>query len=107
MRIGHLASERTPNLDPSSLKSFWEGKEEKEREKPTERKRRNSRVRSSHFSLEFPTIGPSNPGEPRGKVDPHCKSYAWVPVLWSFYKLREVGVFSYLFYSLAKSHFNG
>ena len=42
----------------------------------------------------------------RSKVDPHCKSYAWVPVLWSFEKLREVGVFSYLIYSLAKSHFN-
>ena len=69
--------------------------------------RRNSIVRSSHFSLDFPVIGPSNPDETRGEVDPHCKSYVWVPVLWSFDKLREVGVFSYLFYSLAKSHFNG
>ena len=31
MRIGHLASERTPKLDPSSRKSIWEGKEERER----------------------------------------------------------------------------
>ena len=31
----------------------------------------------------------------------------WVPVLWIFDKLREVGVFFYLIYSLAKSHFNG
>ena len=30
MRIGHLTSERTPNLDPSSPKSVWEGKEERE-----------------------------------------------------------------------------
>ena len=37
MRIGHLASERTPNLDPSSPKSIWQGKEE--REKGTERER--------------------------------------------------------------------
>ena len=64
-------------------------------------------MRSSHFSLNFSVIGPSNSGEARGKVDPHCKSYAWVPVLWSFEKLREVGVFSYLIYYLAKSHFNG
>ena len=42
------------------------------------------RERNSHFFLDFPTIGPSNPSETRGKVYPHCKSYAWVPVLWSF-----------------------
>ena len=65
------------------------------------------RERSFTLSLDFPAIGPSNPGETRGKVDPHCKSYAWVSVLWSFDKLREVGVFSYFNYSLAKSHFNG
>ena len=47
-------------------------------------KRRAFRERSSHFSLDFLAIGPSNPGETRDKVDPHCKSYAWVPVLWSF-----------------------
>ena len=47
-------------------------------------KRRAFRERSSHFSLDFPAIGPSNPGKTRGKVDPHCKSYAWVPILWSF-----------------------
>ena len=64
-------------------------------------------MRSSHFSLDFPAIGLSNPGETRGKVDPHCKSYVWAPVLWSFDKLREVGVFSYFSCSLAKSHFNG
>ena len=87
MRIGHLASERTLNLDPSSPKSVWEGKEEKEREKPTERERINFRVRSSHFFLDFPMIGLSNLDEPRGKVDPHYKSYAWVPVLWSFKKI--------------------
>ena len=38
----------------------------------------------STFSLNFPVIGSSNPGEPKGKVAPYCKSYAWVPVLWSF-----------------------
>ena len=48
------------------------------------RKRKDFRERESTFSLGFPTIGPSNPGETRGKVDPHCKSYTWVPVLWSF-----------------------
>ena len=40
--------------------------------------------RSSTFSLEFPTIGLSNPGEPRSKIAPHCKSYVWALVLWSF-----------------------
>ena len=47
-------------------------------------RKRTFRVRSSHFSLDFPMIDPSNLGEIRGKVDPRCKSYAWVPVLWSF-----------------------
>ena len=64
-------------------------------------------MKSSHFSLDFSVIGPSNPDEIRGKVDPHCKSYAWVPEVRSFYKLWEVRVFSYLIYSLAKSHLNG
>ena len=61
----------------------------------------------STFFLDFSAIEQAASDETRGKVDPHCKSYAWVPVLGSFEKLREVGVFSYLFYSLAKSHFNG
>ena len=39
------------------------------------------RERGSIFSLDFLAIGPSNPGEARGKVDPHCKGYAWVPGL--------------------------
>ena len=52
-------------------------------------------------------IGASNPNEIRGKVDPHYKSYVWVLEVWSFDKLREVGVFSYLLYSLVKSHLNG
>ena len=50
-------------------------------------------MRSSHFSLSFPVNGPSSPGETRDKVGPHCKSYAWVPVLRSFDELREVGAF--------------
>ena len=77
----------------------------KERER--ERKEEEFRERESTFSLYFLAIGPTNPGETRGKVDPHCKSYVWVPKVWSFDKLREVGFFSYLFYSLAKSHLNG
>ena len=87
--------ERTSPLDPSSPNRFWE--KEKEREKKID-----FRERDSTLSLNFPTIGPS-----RSKVGLHCKSYVWVSVLGSFDKLREVGVFSYLFYSLAKSHFNG
>ena len=77
-----------------------------ERENKEERERRNCRKRVSTLSLDFPAIGPSNSSKTRNKVDPHCKSYAWVPVLWSFYKLWEIGVFSYLLYYLAKSHLN-
>ena len=82
--------ERTSPLDPSSPNQFWE--KEKEREK----KESFCRERVSTLSLNFLMIGSSNPDEPRGKIDPHCKSYAWIPVLWSFDKLWEVGIFSYL-----------
>ena len=45
------------------------------------KKKRVFRERSSYFSLYFPAIGRSNRDKTKGKVDPHCKSYAWVPVL--------------------------
>ena len=83
-----MASERTyhlTKLDPPGL-----GGKRKERKREKERE---FRERGSTLSLDFPTIGPSNPSETRDKVDPHCKIYAWVLVLWSFDKLREVGVF--------------
>ena len=89
--------ERTSSLDPILTQSVWEGKRGKKRER--ERKKELlEREANSHFSLDFSTIGRSNPGETRGKVDPHCKSYAWVPVLRSFDKLQEVGfIFSTCF----------
>ena len=70
--------ERTSSLDLTDLGGK---KREKERKRV---KGREFRQRGSTLSLDFPAIGPSNPGETRGKVDPHCKSYAWVPILWSF-----------------------
>ena len=70
--------ERTNPLDPSSPDRLWE--KEKEREK----KESFCRERVSTFSLNFPMIRPMVPGETRGKVAPHCKSYACVLVLWSF-----------------------
>ena len=70
--------ERTSPLDPSSPNRFWE------KEKEKEKKESFYKERVSTFSLNFSVIGPSDPGEPRGKVDSHCKSYAWIPVLWSF-----------------------
>ena len=98
-----MASERTSSLDPSGPN--WLGEEkERERGEQTEKereKRRYFRVRISHFSLDFSTIVSSNSGKTRGKVDPHCKSYAWVSEVWSFDKLGEVGVFSYLFLFLS------
>ena len=56
----------------------------------------NSKPRKGESSLKFLVIRPSNPSEPRDKVAPHGKSYAWILVLQSFDKLRKVGVFSYL-----------
>ena len=82
-----MASEKTillTQLDPTGLDGGKkrENRERKERGKIKE----NYRVRSSHSSLDFPTIGPVASSETRGKVDPHCKSYTWVPILWSFEK---------------------
>ena len=65
------------------------------------------RERGFTFSLDFSAICPSNPDEARGKVDPHYKGYTWVPGLWSFKKLWEVGVFSYSDIYCLKSHENG
>ena len=77
-------NERTSPLDPILTKLVGKRKR---------KERRNSRERGSTFSLDFLAIGLSNSDETKGKVDLHCKSYAWVPILWSFDKLREVGVF--------------
>ena len=76
-----MASERTillAQLDPTSL-----GGKKKERKRKRE-KGREFRERGTTFTLDFPAFCLSNPGQTRGKVDPHCKSYAWVPVFWSF-----------------------
>ena len=66
------------NLDPTGLG------EEKEEKRGREGKKERVLERESTFSLDFSAIGPSNLGEANGKVDPHCKGYAWVPGLWSF-----------------------
>ena len=80
--------ERTSSLDPILTKLVERREGERER-KAIERGEREEeegfRVRSSHFSLDLSTIGLSNPGETRGKVHPHYKSYAWVLILWIFY----------------------
>ena len=76
-----MASERTFSLDPILNQTGLGGKGKREKR---EKGRRGFRERVSTFSLDFPTIGPSNLGDARGKVDPHCTSNAWVPVLWSF-----------------------
>ena len=51
-------------------------------------------MRSSHFFLDFRTIGPANAGEAKSKVTPHGKDYAWVPVLGRFDKLQKGRGFS-------------
>ena len=54
----------------------WEKRRNGEKGKPAERGRKRAfKVRSSHFSLDFPMIVRLNLDETRGKVDPQCKSY--------------------------------
>ena len=81
---------RGHQVDPHLLPIDLGGKK-RERERKREEEE-SFRERISHFSLEFPVIGPSNFDETRGKVDPYCTIHAWIPILWSFDKLWEVGV---------------
>ena len=77
-----MASDWTSHLiqlDPTGF-----GVEERGKERERKRRREFKRERESTFSLDFSATGLSNPGEAKGKVDPHCKGYAWVPGLGSF-----------------------
>ena len=79
-----MASERTillTQLDPTGLDGGKERENRERKERGEEEKDFRERV---YLSLDFLAIGPLNPGETRGKVDPHCNSYAWAPILWSF-----------------------
>ena len=56
----------------------------------------------SDFSLKSRVIGPSDFFGQRNKAILRSEGFAWVQVLRSFEKLRDVGVLSYLFYPLFK-----
>ena len=56
----------------------------------------------SDFSLRSRAIGPSEFFGVRRKVVLRGEGNAWAPVSWSFDKLHEVGVLSYLSYTLFK-----
>ena len=58
--------------------------------------------RESHFSLKYRAIRPSEFFGARRKAVLRDEAYTWAPVLGSFDKLHEVGVSSYLFYTLFK-----
>ena len=57
-------------------------------------------MRVSSFSLDLWEIRPSEFVETRGKVALRDETYAWASVSGVFYKLREVGVSSYLGFTL-------
>ena len=60
------------------------------------------RERECHFSLRSRAIRSSNHFESRRKTVLHIMDYKWAPVSGVFDKLHEVGVSSYLFYTLFK-----
>ena len=60
----------------------------------------------SDFSLRSRVIGPSDFVRTRRKVVLRSEGNAWVPVSRSIDKLREVGVLSYLSYTLFKCFVN-
>ena len=53
-------------------------------------------MRRSGFSLEYREIRPLAVFETRRRTALCGESFAWVPDLWSFLKLQEVGVSPYL-----------
>ena len=61
-----------------------------------------SRERKCAFSLDFLSIGPSVFDGARRKIVLCGQDYAWTPVLGSFDKFHELGVLSYLSYTLFK-----
>ena len=61
--------------------------------------------RECNFSLSFRAIRPSEFFKTRSKAALRNEAYAWAPVLRSFDKLREVGVSSYLSFTLCLSVF--
>ena len=58
------------------------------------------RVRVSSFSLKYRAIRPSEVFGARRKAALREETYAWTPFLGVFDKLREVGVLSYLGFTL-------
>ena len=62
-------------------------------------------MRECNFSLGLRAIGPLKSFGPRRKAALRGEAYAWTPVLGSFVKLREVGVSSYLSFTLYLSVF--
>ena len=58
--------------------------------------------RGNDFSLRSRAIGPSDFFGSRSKAVLRSEGFAWVQILRSFDKLREVRVLSYLFYLLFK-----
>ena len=70
-------------------------------ERGVARRERGERVLIFYFSslrffLRSTKIGSQVLVGVEGKVDLRDKSFAWTPKSWSFDKLREVGVLSYL-----------
>ena len=61
-----------------------------------------SRERKCTFSLDFRSIGQSDLFGARRKVILRNEGNVWASVLRSFDKVHEVGVSSYLFYTLFK-----
>ena len=61
-----------------------------------------SSERVSDFSLRSRAIRPLDFFGPRRKVVLRIKGNAWASVSWSFDKLHEIGVLSYLSYTLVK-----
>ena len=83
-----IIRERKNNHQKEGRRASGEGERVRERE--------NFFFSSLPFFLRSTKIGPQVFVGAEGKVDLRDESYAWTPKSWSFDKLYEVGVLSYL-----------
>ena len=80
---------------------------EKKKRKAKRKDRKEGKRRKKKKEREnFPAFGQSKFNSLRTKVGARSAIYVWTPKSWSFDKLREVGVLSYLSYTLFKCFFD-
>ena len=80
--------------------------EEKEKGEKRRKEKGKGKERRERGRKKFPAFGRSKFDSSRTKVSARSAIYVWTPKSWSFDKLHEVEVLSYLSYTLFKCFVN-